>query len=363
MDRRQKTPDAAWWDHVTGPSRLVAETASFLHTGKSVFLSAHIPFRDTFFGRVADTLRASNSALLFDDVTETEEDPGTYLIERFNLRAKYRSHIPPAEFLKKNSVLKNRLLPVAVGKDKADKWIEFIRAYKAESLRDGLFLLKTDEGVSATTLKQLQVLDYNKFVSEYDALLFAGLISDGSARNVNVERYISAMSVSLFGKNAENIAKFIDKYKIDISPTDALPAGNSLGEELTYKVWNAQVQELFPLIMRETREIIDAWRVQIDDAFKRIRRERDYPGTLFPQGLLNTFKEPIDSPDDMELATIIFLMRNKCRDRYGCETPEFLLYIPDELARDRIKLLYEMRNNIAHGKVCQEGDVVYLLRA
>jgi len=362
MDGNRKTPGDAWWDYVTGPSRLVAEVASFLHSGKSVFLSAHIPFCDTFFKKVADALRATDNALLFDDVVDTEEDPGMYLIEKFNVRAAYRSHDSSAEFLKRSGVLKNWLLPIVVEKGVADRWIDFIRAYKSASLRDGLFLLKTDDGVSATTVKHLRVLEYYKFVSEYDSLLFAGLISDKSALSVGEKRYISALSVSLFGKNAEAIAEFIDKYRIGICPLDVLPEGAFSDEESAYKLWNAQVQELFPLIMRETRDIIETWRTQIDETFKHIRKERDYPNSLFPQGLLNSYKEPIDSPDDMELATIFFLMRNKRRNESGCETYDYLLYIPDESARDRIKLLYEMRNGIAHGKVCQECDVVRLLR-
>jgi hypothetical protein len=367
MDEGRKTPDAAWWDHVTGPSRFIAEAASMLQSGKSVFFGAHIPFRKTFFKRVVDTLRVPDSPLFsdIDDVIDTQEDPGKYLIKRFNLNNKYRSHESPAECLKRSGALNNRLLLVVTDKEGVSGWIDFIRSYmsnKPTSLRDGLFLLKTDDGVSTVSVKCLRVLDYHKFVSEYDSLLFAALISDKSALSVDEKRYMSALSVSLFGKNAEGIAEFIDKYKIDFPPLDALPEGTFLGEELTYKLWNAQVQELFPLIMRETREFIKTWCVPIDAAFKNIQEERDYPGSPFYQGLLNTYKEPIDSPDDLELSTIMFLMRNKRRNKSGHETPEFLLYIPDESARERIKLLYEMRNNIAHGKVCSEIDVVRLLR-
>jgi len=369
MDGNRKTPDAAWWDHVTGPSRFVVDVASALQSGKSVFFSARIPFCKTFFKRVADTLRLTDNTLLFDidDMIETKEDPGKYLIKRYNLSDKYRSHESAAECLKRNGALNNRLLPVVAEREGVGKWIDFIRAYmsnKPTKLQDGhcLFLLKTDDGVSATSIKCLRVLDYHKLVSEYDSLLFAGLISDKSALSVSENRYISALSVSLFGKNAEGIADFIDKYKIDLCPQDVLPQGVFSTEESVYKLWNAQVQELFPLIMRETREFIETWRTTIDETFKSIKEERDYPGSPFSQGLLNTYKEPVDSPDDLELATIIFLMRNKRRNKSGYETHEFLLYIPDEPARERIKLLYEMRNNIAHGKVCSESDVVRLLR-
>lgn len=367
MDGNRKTPDAAWWEYVTGPSRFVAEAASVLHRGKSVFFSARIPFCKTFFKRVADTLRVTDNALLFDidDVIDTNEDPGQYLIKRFNLSDKYRSHESPSECLKRSGKLNNRLLPVVTDRDGVSGWIDFIRSYmsnKPTSLREGLFLLKTDDGVSATNIKCLRVLDYHKFVSEYDALLFAGLIPDKSALSVNENRYMSALSVSLFGKNAEGIADFIDKYKIDSPPLEALPEGTFSDDELTYKIWSAQVQELFPLIMRETHEFIKTWRVPIDEAFENIREERDYPGSPFYQGLLNTGKEPIDSPDALELATIMYLMRTKRRNKSGHETHEFLLYIPDESARERIRLLYDTRNIIAHGKVCSEGDVVRLLQ-
>jgi len=361
MEQNRKTPDATWWDHITGPSQLVNEVANILYNGKSVFLSAQVPFYATFFERVVDALRKMDNKLMHENVIDTEEDPGMNLIERFNLRAKYRPYEnADAECLRKSGKLNDTLLSVVAERDKAKKWVDFTRTYKSVSLRQGLFLIKTDDGVPAASTKYLKALDsdgYNKFVSEYDTLLFAGLISDKSAQSVGEKRYISALSVSLFGQDAEAIAEFIDKYKIDISPFDVLPEGRFQDEESTYKLWNAQIQELFPLIMRETREFVDKWRKKIDDAFERIREERDYPNGLFPQGLLNASKEPIDSPDDLELAQIFFLMRNRRRS-----TGEFFLYLPDESARERIKLLYEMRNNIAHGKVCNESDVVRLLR-
>jgi hypothetical protein len=43
------------------------------------------------------------------------------------------------------------------------------------------------------------------------------------------------------------------------------------------------------------------------------------------------------------------------------ELGDYMLYIPDENARIRVELLYDMRNRLAHGKVCPVEDVVRLL--
>lgn len=364
-----KAPDAIWWEFVTGPSRLVAETALHLSEGKSVCVRAAdgIPFRGTFFQSVADALRATDNSLLFDEAIEADVDPGAYLSESFGIQANYRPHIPYADFLKSSGVLKNRLIPVVASGDMADRWVRFIRSLKSASLSDGLFLLESGQELPASAFaasasKTICVLDYAGFITEYDALVFAGMIAEDDGQSVAAKRYIAALAVSLHGKNAENTADFIAGYSIGQNPAVILPDIEFQDEELAYRLWNAQVQELFPLVTRKTHEFIKAWREQIDDAFAYIQESRGYQNSLFPLGLTDSHGEPVNSPEEMELAVISYLARKRRRDSAGNETAEYVLYISDDGARERLKLLYEARNNLAHGKACPTPDIERLLR-
>jgi len=347
-------PGVIWWSYVSGPSRLVSETANCLRAGKSVCLCAtdSLPFREVFFLRVADALRESESNLLYGEVVETSEDPGKYLISCYKLDAGYRKTETPSSYLRKCRVLENRLLPVVAKGGAARSWMEFINAYKSTSAREGLFLLEIDGNPPKAPSKHLKVLDYRNFVTEYDSLLYAGLISNNS--NITESRYITAVAESIFGGNAEGIAGFVGNYDITQSLADALPE-NTYSE---YKLWNAQVQELFPIIVRRTHDLVKAWRLRIDEAlaYTELRRKP------FEKGLLNSHGDVVNTPDELEIGQLLKLMTTRRRDSCDNETAEYVLSIPDDEVREKVRLLWNMRNTIAHVKICTASDVVRLLR-
>ena len=349
-----KTPDMIWWDTAPGPALFVRETADTLSGGKSVCLCTRnaLPWREIFFQRVTDAVREIESSLLFEEADSDAEDPARYLINHFRLDAAFRPTKKPVDFLRERRVLANRVIRVTAEGDQARRWFEFIKAYKSSSVQGGLFLMETHAAPPARVSKDIRFLDYDDFVSDYDALVFAGLLTDNSL-SVEQKRYVSTMAVSLLGADAESIADFAENYRFDQDdPEKCFVAHDS--SELSRRVWNAQVQTLFPLIMREYRALVDDWRAPIEEAIA-------YVSDAFPDGLVDTNHDQIQTPDEMELATMHYLMRNRRRDAIGYDTDDYMLYIPDEQARLHLKLLYNMRNQIAHGKVCPVGDVVQLL--
>ena len=358
-----RPPESVWWEYISGPSRLVRETVNLLQSGISVCICTHnnFPFRDTFFQQVANKIRETEHSLLLDDVILATGDPGILLIDRFGLKSEYRESIKPTDFLLKRRALANYLIPVVAVGDDVDMWLDFINSYQAGSIVDGLFILEVNTDSRVREFKKIQTIRYTDFVTDYDALLFAGLITDDNLSNTSTKRYVTAMVTSFFGGDAEGITSFINQYQTTREPIDCLPENVLPIDNLKYRLWNAQVQELFPLIMRETHDIIRMWRTQFDEAFEYIEDSRYYLNSLFPDGLRKMNHEAIESPNDLELASIYFLMRKKRRDKSGNDTLDYVLFIPDINVRERIELLYNMRNSIAHGRVCPIDEVMRLL--
>lgn len=354
-----KTPDTVWWNYVSGPSLLVRETVSALCSGKNVCLCMPhlLPWRDTFLQHVADATREVEEGLVFEEVYDLAEKPGRYLVNRFGLDTVYRPTKPYANFLRERRALADRVICVKATTDDAmRRWFEFEKEYKTSSVRDGLVLLETQVALPGSVPKHVQILVYDDFVSEYDTFVFAGLLLPDNKMDIEQKRYLATMAVSLLSTDVEGVVNFVKTFRFDHDDPEQFSAGIHSHNDLLRRVWNAQVQTLFPLIMRECKEFIDRWREKVDDAF-------DYASMAFPYGLLDTNRVQIESPDEMELATIRYLMHNKRRDSYNNCTEEYILYIPDESARSRIELLYGMRNRIAHGEVCPVGEVVQLLNS
>ena len=354
-----KTPDVVWWNYVFGPSLLVRETAGALCEGKNVCLCLpnSLPWRNAFLEHVADAVREVDESLLFEKMRDTPDNPGKYLVDHFGLGASYRPTKKYADFLRASRAFAGRVLCVTATEDDAvRRWFEFEKDYKPSSVRDGLVLLETPTALPGGVPGHVRVFVYDDFVSEYDTLVFAGLLLPDNRMGVEQKKYLAALAVSLLGTDAENIAEFVKTFRLDRDDPEQSTLGINSPDspgDLSRRVWGAQVQTLFPLIMREYREFIAEWRANVVDAF-------EYANSTFPNGLLDTNQDPVESPDSMELATIRYLMRK--RRYYGDgETEDYILYIPDESARVRIELLYETRNLIAHGKVCPFEKVVRLL--
>jgi hypothetical protein len=195
----------------------------------------------------------------------------------------------------------------------------------------------------------MRAIRYPDYASEYDTLVFAELILPRNTPGDVCKRYVAALAAALFGTDAEAVAEFAETFDIAMDDPQTFAAGR-LGDaaDITSRIWNAQIQILFPLIMRGWRDFMSVWSDRLSEAYEVASR-------LLPYGV-EYCGEPVMSADEMELGTILYLMRNRPSDDAG-----HFLYIPDDGARAQINLLHETRNTLAHGKVCRPGKVRELL--
>ena len=110
---------------------------------------------------------------------------------------------------------------------------------------------------------------------------------------------------------------------------------------IEHRIWEAQVQVLFPIIELERVTILCAWRKFIQNILDT-KPIQQYGVTL---------KDAID----VELGTLCYMMAQRTNDG------SYLLYIPDENVRQRIHFLHTCRNLLAHASPCSPAQVTELL--
>lgn len=101
--------------------------------------------------------------------------------------------------------------------------------------------------------------------------------------------------------------------------------------ELNHRVWASQVQVLFPVIEMERIEIIERYGETISNSIDNNN--------------VTQYEDLITDPMDLELGTLCYMMSHR-------KDGEYLLYIPSDADRERIRFLHECRNLLAHIACC-----------
>jgi hypothetical protein len=352
------SPDALWWDTISGPSRFVREITAAMSEGSHVCLLTDgcLPWKAAFLSRIRYALLETEQDLRFIDDFERDggDTPGEALVKYFRLETFYRASKTHADFLNERRALENCVVCAAAQEQEVPAWIKLMKAYGSLSVRDGVLLLDARSARAPAGAKNVRIMEYGSYVTEYDALMFAGLLTDDAMKD-EYKRYSAAVTVSLFGTDVERTSQLAKSGgRVAQDPLERLRPlldGGCSEDELARRLWRAQAQTLFPLIMQETQRFIESWRPQIEEAF-------EYASKHLPFGVQGTNGEALTSPDEMELANIKYLNR---RRRNIADGGGYMLYIPDDIARERLELLYYMRNQIAHGKVCGYEYVAKLI--
>ena len=300
--------------------------------------------------------------------------PFQFLLERYALRdvaLRYRESMDPQEFLVEQGVLKIRIVWLK-GADEKDvrSWVAFLSTWKARSQTDGLFVCEVPASAAGSLASvvrdNVELIDYDEFVSDYSVSLFNGMLVDERAARgtTNLEqRYLEALLTSLCGRDVEvsealaddlgalrddpiaatmDTARFFEPERGADEKDHVLTLVRSDEREaLEHRVWAAQIEVLFPLIETMRLNVIEALRPELEE--------------LVAQGRVHQYDERVERVEDVELGTLIYLMtRHK-------EGDERMLYVPDHVLRDKIHLLRACRNNLAHISVCPSEQVCNLL--
>lgn len=374
--RTQDWPEF-WWNSITGPNKMVTAAANGLMSLSKVVLRvpADLPWRHQMRVAVEDQVHMMTGVSdmvihMIDarDEWDRRQDPGTFLLQRFGTSAAARGFRPRGgttiqSYMIANGVLRNTILWVK-GLDAAwaAPWLRFCRDYRGASAADGLFLLEVSGDAPLREIRGLQVIELGDNVRMYDVQLFNSFILDEmDAYTGPWKRYAAELAANLCGIDAQVSWHFL--RCADLRGEDPLSALERVAElpelsrrgegshvlslsrrgdaaELERRIWSAQLQVFFPFIELERRQLIQELHDELTECLQR--------------EMVEQFGHVLTLPEDVEFGTLDFLMSR----RADGTAP---LPIRDGPLRERVHLLRDCRNVLAHGCRCSHEQVAALL--
>ncbi len=375
-----------WWNNITGAHVVVSKVSDALLENKMVILKvpSDLPWRysmrssiHTAFQERTNTRDVVIESLDIVDDNPQDLEPGRLLLQKYaasSISKGYRekSKVSIQDYIAQKDVIRNRIIWVkGLDETAASKWINFCKGFTPKTAAEGLFVLEVHGKITPPDNRFIEYIDFSECVSSYDVQLFNSFVLDDeestSYKSNNWKKYISATAAMVCNVDAE-VSEYL-LHDVDFRCESALDgiariaempeffrrgaeAGadhvlwlyrNHKNAELMHRIWASQVQVLFPIIEMERIEIIEKYRTEIDDALHA--------------NFITQYGEQITDPMEVELGSLCYMMSH----RQSGDVYMYMLYIPEEMDRERIKFLHECRNSLAHVSCCNPDQVRKLL--
>lgn len=371
-----------WWENITGPNYILTNiTECLLNNVNVVFIvPSDLPWRYDMRRILEDRVKERSDLyeLLVEFIDAEDEYPadekaGTFLLKKYaqNMEVlngfRDRGQKSIQEYLKKNEVLRNRIIWVkGLTGTAAKDWMEFCKNYSSEGVDTGLFVLEVHNVGNVVESSNLKSISYGDSISANDIQVFNEFVlNEGHGSDEQWNNYIAVVSACLCDQDAEiselliktndfkNESPVCGLQRIAEMPEYQRRGGdehsthilalvrNNDENEIYRRIWVAQVKILFPIIEMERNAIIKKYRSGIEYALQYNDIEQ--------------YNEKLVYPEDVELGTLIFLLAKATNSEYR------MLYIPEQEVRDRIHFLRDCRNIIAHAKICNPQQVQELI--
>ena len=343
-----------WWNKVTNAVRFVENISESINSGYSVILQLpkYVPWYASMMEIVNSYIMRDNSTRSFKKECDQGIEPGEYLINKFckqEVRAHYRPGIGYPRFLAqiKEITLNQSILWVSeVDAVQVKRWHSFITDYNKaleKNKTGGLFVIETNDISLLKETKGIKLISYDDSIEEYDNYVFNMLAAAELKESKLFKQYLSEAVSSMLPDDIELASicismgrKFLnnpidkirkaakDNYRSDGTVFDVKESD----EQLKDRLWRAQIKIIFPLIEEHRNSVISKYKNQIEP--------------LLP--LRAAYGEEIDVVSGVELGTIAFLVT----------TGKIMVDANDS---DKIRLLKNMRNTLAHIGVIEQNDI------
>lgn len=375
-----------WWNNITGAHVVVSKVADALLENKMVILKvpSDLPWRysmrssiHTAFQEKTDTRDIVIEAIDVVDDNPEDLEPGRLLLQRYansSISKGYRerSKVSIQDYISQKDVIRNRIIWVkGIDETTAGKWVNFCKGFTPKTAAEGLFVLEVHGRITPPESRFIEYIDFGECVSNYDVQLFNSFVLDNeenmSYKSDIWKKYISATTAMVCNVDAE-ISEYL-LHDVDFRCESAIDGiariaelsefskrGAEVGDnhvlwlyrndkntELMHRIWASQVQVLFPVIEMERIEIIEKYRGEILNVLQT--------------NVITQYGEQIFDPMEVELGSLCFMMSH----RQNGDAYRYILYIPEETDRERIKFLHECRNLLAHVSCCDPDQVRKLL--
>ena len=203
---------------------------------------------------------------------------------------------------------------------------------------------------------------YTGFISKYDLELFAAILLSDKKAPADAKHYASNVAANICMGDAEVLEavadeinlSFIDPIKtlknaLSRFPDELITSRNQhfaklfdVNTNVLYKtIWEAQLQSFYSLVEVQLIQLIEKWNDNIRDTLAN--------------HTITQYGEHITEPNDVELGTLFFMISTQS------QIGKYILYIPDEYDRKRIRFLRDFRNNLAHSVMSEPECVTKFL--
>ena len=332
-----------WWEQITGPMKFLNaikrridedETCTVLFVPDKNKLPWDRELRDIINDHIPDSRTFKD----FDD-TVPENGIGDFLLEKFaakkqRLEYNLRVNTTVDDFLIQEGILNDKVIWIKNISD-IKKWKKhlFPKYNKKTSGNSVIFILETAD-CSIADDEEAGVIKYPDCVSEYDIHLFASLVAAESGNVPELRRYITFVAENLCGFDVKTLESFIcdnDFTSMNIVETfiNRYKKEEDDLRSIERRLWRAQLQAAFPVIEEEWAKFVNKYFDKLWDAVPDL--------------------EGVNEPYDIELGKLVFLMGTRG------------LIVDDKRERDRVYLLQQLRNKLAHLKYCDAGEMYELL--
>ena len=371
-----------WWENITGPNYILSNITEYLLNNTNVVfvVPSDLPWRYDMRLMLEDRIkeRSDSYELLVEFIDAEDEYPadekvGDFLLNKYAQNSdilngfRDRGKKSIQEYLKKNEVLRNRIIWVkGLTGTAANEWMEFCKNYASDGINTGIFVLEVHDVGHVAESSNLKSISYEDNISANDIQVFNEFILNESHELEELwKNYIAVVSACLCGQDAE-ISELLIKtndfkhespecglYRIagmqeyerrggDEHSSHILAlVRNNDENEIYHRIWVAQVKILFPIIEMERNAIIKKYKAGIEYALS-------YNDIV-------QYNEKVLYPEDVELGTLVYMLAKAPNSEYR------MLYIPEQEVRDRIHFLRDCRNIIAHAKICNPQQIQELI--
>ena len=348
-----------WWTLVTGPRTMTDDLVAALCEQKNVVLAlpTELPFKEEMraaMWRAIDGEEELSLATLLpvraDSLLTDPFDFGHELLEQFAPSEIAKTYRPDRgtvwEYIKANRVLpKSIVWAEDFSGATGENVVGFCRDCCSSSLESGLVVAEvSDISFGLESSKGLKVLNWSDYVNVADVRAFAMLLAArllGSMVPDGERLYAATLSFKVCRNDVESAVGLMSvlrdhDYDVRAALEDLHMGGGLVGEhglsalvgegkwdEIERRVWEAQVEVLFPKVERRRIDIIS-------------RLEAPLRSVLDSEEGVVQYDERIVDLNDVELGTLVYLVASRRLD------------VGDSGLRDEIHFLRDVRNSMAH---------------
>ena len=351
------TPSDFWWKNITGASAMTNDAVNAITEGYSLILGVpgHVPWPDTMRRIIRENISSGDIYItVIDAGNECGESPGDYLLRHYDTERRYRSRLASVQdYFMGNKALGGHIfwLHNFADKAQASEWVAFCGKYPSESADTGLFIIDTDSG-NIMPSGRVKAVNYDDYAESHDTMIFASFLLDAERSSTQQysrewKQYISLLAAMLCGNNAQLAESFIRAGDFTrYEPSDILEGVcGECPEDVSVRIWSAQVQVFFPMI--------ELARVRIIRNYKGLSDKLAFALSWLNangQAMKQSDGKTVIDPEDLDTGGLFHLL---CQSK--------MIKPVDEELNEYVSLLRSFRNLLAHMTPCQVNDVSDLL--